>query len=287
MTDSSYIHEATRETFQRLAIERSAEVPVLVDFWAAWCGPCRSLMPMLASLAEEFGGRFELVKVNTDEERELAGEFGIRSLPTVMVLREGRIVDQFMGAQPESAIRALLDRHLPRPSESALAHAATLRAAGDARDALSIVDEALAADPTDTRAAVLRAELLLDLERLDEFEQAVAALPADTRQDPAIEAARARAGFVRYAAGAAPLDTLRAAVDTDPADCRARVALAARLVLAGDHAAAMEELLEVVRRDRRFDEEAGRRMLLALFRVLGADSALARTGRARLASLLN
>jgi len=287
MSDSPYIHEATGETFRQLAIERSATVPVLVDFWAAWCAPCRMLMPVLSALATEFNGRFELVKVNTDQEQDLAAAYGVRSLPTVLVLRDGKAIDQFMGAQPESAIRELLERHLPRASDGALERVRALGQAGQHEAALAVVEGVLAQDPLDPRACLARVDLLLGLGRIEEADQALAALPPRAQQEPEAAALQARAAFARLLVDAPPAAALAQQVAAHPGDCRARLQLAARHVAAGDHAAAVDELLELVRRDRRFEDDAGRRLLLTLFGLLGPGHPLARAGRARLASLLN
>lgn len=268
-------------------LERSQRTPVLVDFWAAWCAPCRMLMPVLSALAAEFEGRFELVKVDTDQEQELAAAYGVRSLPTVLVFRDGKPVDQFMGAQPESTIRALLERHLPRASDAALDQARALGLAGQPLEALAVVDGVLAHDPANPQAAVVRAGLLLELGRIEEMDAALAALPARARQEPEAASLSARAAFARLAATAPSPVEVAQRLESNPGDCRARLQSAAYRVMAGDHAGALEELLDAVRRDRRFDDDAGRRLLLALFDLLGAGHPLARAGRSRLASLLN
>ena len=269
MADSPYSANVTQDTFDSAVLERSREIPVLVDFWAAWCGPCQMLMPRLAQLADTYAGQFFLAKVNTDEEQALANRYGIRSLPTVKLFKNGEVVDEFMGVQPDSAIRALLDRHIPRPSDKAAAAAIAAYRAGDAKGALTALETIVADAPANDRARLLLAEILFDLGRVDEGESTLKGISAKALADPDTAAAMGKLEFARVAAGAPPLADLERGVAAHGDDLEARYQLAARQVLARDYEAAMAQLLEIVRRDRRFRDDAGRKGLLAVFNLLG------------------
>jgi putative thioredoxin len=257
MNAAPYKIVATDADFQQTVVDASATRPVLVDFWAPWCGPCRTLMPMLERIADDYGGRFTLAKVNTDEQPRVAGHFGIRSIPTVMLFHAGQAVDQFVGVQPEPAIRAMLERYV--------APAATGASAGPAE---------LAAEQIERRDAAGARASIAELE--------------STRADhPALAALRARLGFLETALAEPDVAGLRARLERDPADAAARHALAAHHALAGDYGTALAEWLELMRRDRRFGDEAARRSLLQAFVVLGEGDGLVTSYRRRMASLLH
>jgi putative thioredoxin len=154
VTESPYIFEITSDNYEQIVLRGSREVPVLVDFWASWCQPCQVLMPVLAKLADEYRGRFVLAKLNTEEQQAIAAQFGIRSIPTVMLFKGGEPIDEFMGALPEAQIRAFLDKHLPRESDNAVAEARQQLLLGDAATALRLLRDAQAADPANPRVAV-------------------------------------------------------------------------------------------------------------------------------------
>jgi len=260
MADVPYKIVATDENFAQAVLEASSQQPVLVDFWAPWCGPCRTLMPMLDRIADDYGGRFTLAKLNTDEEQRVAGHFGIRSIPTVMLFHHGQVVEQFVGVQPESAIRALLDKHL----------------GGDA-----------AAEPDGT--AALLEEAAAGLERRDAAAAAAAIgrLEASVPDHPALKLLRAQLAFVEAANAQPDVPALRARLDANPADAEARHALAAHHALAGDFATALSEWLELMRRDRRYGDDLARRSLLMAFEALGEGHELVLATRRRMASLLH
>ncbi len=260
MTDAPYKFIATTENFVATVVEGSAERPVLVDFWAPWCGPCRTLMPLLDRIADDYGGRIALAKLNTDEEQEIAGHFGIRSIPTVMLFHKGEVVEQFVGVQPETAIRSLIDRHL-------------VPAADDATDSPA--------------ALVARAEAELAARDAGAAEATVELLAARDPEHKALRSLRARAGFVAAANARPDVAALRSALERDPNDSAARHALAAHHALAGDYATALAEWLDLMRRDRRFGDDLARRSILAAFDVLGEGHELTAGSRRRMASLLN
>lgn len=258
MSETPFKIVATEANFGQSVIEASATRPVLVDFWAPWCGPCRTLMPMLERIADDYAGRFTLAKVNTDEEQQIAGHFGIRSIPTVMLFHGGQAVDQFVGVQPEQAIRALLDKYLA-PA------AAQAGPPGLAEVAASQIEQR---DASAARATI-------------------AELEASAADHPALGALRARLAFLDTAIANPDVPALRARLERDPGDAEARQALAAHHALAGDYATALAEWLESMRRDRRFGDDAARRNLLMAFAVLGEGDELVAAYRRRMASLLN
>lgn len=259
---------ATAANFMTDVVEASNDVPVLVDFWAPWCGPCQSLMPLLDRIADDYGGRFVLAKVNTDEEPRLATHFQIRSIPTVMLIHRGEVVDQFMGAQPESAIRALLDRHVaPAGAEPAAAAATTTAPAAERPEA--------------------RAARLLVQRDAEGAAAAIEELAAADAEHAALKPLRARLAFVQLANANPNVPALREALEANPADAAARHALAAHFAVAGDFATALAEWLELMRRDRKYGDEAARRSLLQAFDVLGEQDPLVVQYRRRMASLLH
>ena len=258
MTNSPHKIVATDQNFMESVVEASSSRPVLVDFWAPWCGPCRTLMPMLDRIADDYAGRFTLAKLNTDEAPRVAGHLNVRSIPTVMLFRNGEVVDQFVGVQPEAAIRTMLDRHLDAPEVPGGAH--DLRTAAETQ--LERRDAAAAAE-------------------------AIAELAAAQPEHPALPSLRARLSFLETAIAAPDVQSLRARLEHNPADGAARHALAAHHALAGDYATALTEWLELMRRDRKYGDDLARRSLLAAFDVLGESNELALATRRRMASLLH
>lgn len=284
MADSPFIIDVTRENFQQV-MEASFEAPVLLDFWAGWCQPCQVLMPVLARLAEEYQGEFLLGKLNTEEQQEIAAHFGIRSIPTVKLFRDGQPVDEFMGALPEQAVRAFLDRHLPREKDTRVTTALEQLAAGDTDGAIAMLKEALQADPGNLRVSLVLAEAQAAAGDIAAAEATLDGLPASELDKPEVASLRSRlyfAGQVAQAPGAAELE---AALEADPADHQARFHLALRRVVEQDYETAMELLLQLMQQDRSFGDDAGRRGLLKVFELLGDDPRVSQYRR-RMASLL-
>ena len=282
---------ATLGNFAAEVVEVSKDRPVLVDFWAPWCGPCRTLMPMLDRIADDYAGRLRLAKVNTDEEQQLAGHFGIRSIPTVVLFRDGRIAEQFVGVQPEPAIRAMIDRHsvaaVPE-AEGPAVQARGLATAGDLAGARLALEQALADRPQDAALLLELASLQL---RSGDGSAAAATLAraeaAGGADETAVRRLRALLAFQETVAASPDAAALRAALDRDPAASAARHALASHHALAGDFATAMSEWLDLLRRDRAYGDDAARRSLLACFDVLGEGHELVAAFRRRMASALH
>ncbi|PKO73590.1 MAG: co-chaperone YbbN [Betaproteobacteria bacterium HGW-Betaproteobacteria-17] len=267
--------------FQQAVLEESKHRPVLVDFWAPWCGPCKSLKPVLEKLAAEYGGKFLLAKINSDDNQELAARYGVRGIPSVKAFVDGEPVDEFSGALPEGEVRAFLDRLVPGPAEALRARAAELRLAGDLSGALQALADASRIDPAHVGVRIDAAEIMLDLNEADETRRLLAGVADDA--DPRVPQLKARLQFM----GAAGEDeaALAARVAANENDLAARLKLAQLQVAAGQYEAGMDQLLEIVRRDRGFEDDIGRKTLLSVFDLLGGGELVSRYRR-RLSSLL-
>jgi putative thioredoxin len=281
------VFDATLASFEQYVILKSKQVPVLVDFWAEWCGPCKSLGPVLEKLAGEFAGGFVLAKVDVDKEQQLAGYFQIKSIPTVMLLKDGQIVDGFPGALPEGQLREFLQHHGVQPVAAEAAEAE-----GEAAPPKPDPHVEVLRLRAESQAAPERDELKLDLAlallatgATGEAKQLLDALPANLSADDRAVRAHASLGFHALLADAPPRETLEAALAADPADLRARHLLGVRLLLEGEQAAGLEHFLEMLRRDRNYGEQLAKRSLIDAFRVL-EDADLVSATRRRMASLL-
>lgn len=285
MAESPHVINVTEADFERVVIAGSAERPVLVDFWADWCAPCRQLMPVLAKLADEFAGAFLLAKVDTEAEQALAAAFGIRSLPTVQLFKGGRPVDQFMGALPEGQIREFLARHVESESDRRIATAADAMARGELDAAASLLAEVRAEDPDSTRLFPLEVRLALARGEHDAAADMLAHTPIELANDPEIAQLRGQIAFAEAAAEAPSPAACEARLAADPGDSAARYGLAAQQVLAGDYRAALDNLLTIMQRDRGYGDDAARKAILMVFDLLG-DDPLVKTYRAKLSRLL-
>ena len=289
MTDTATAHvfDANLAGFEQDVILASKDTPVLVDFWAEWCGPCKSLGPVLEKLAAEFNGGFRLAKVDVDGEQQLAEYFQIKSIPTVMLVKDGQILDGFPGALPEGQLREFLAHHgiEPRVVEEAPEAAVEVVAPTDPHAEVVRLRAAVQAEPDKAELRLDLALALLATGAAIEAERLLDGLPADLGADERTVRARARLGFAALLRDAPPRETLAAAVAADPADLRARHLLGARLLVAGDDAGALDQFLEMLRRDRTWEEQTPRKALLDAFRVV-QDADLVGTYRRKMASLL-
>ena len=283
---------ATVENFATAVIETSNRVPVLVDFWASWCAPCRTLMPVLDRIAQDYAGRLLLAKLNVDEEQEVAAHFGIRSIPTVLLIHRGQVVDQFTGVQPETTIRAMLERHVAAaaPATGAvdpIVEAHALAQAGDHGGAVRTVEAALAERPEEPVLLAALAGLQLLARDAAGATASIGRLAARDPQFPTLATLRARLGFLETASAGPDAASARAVLATDPGDAGARHALAAHHAVDGDYTAALEEWLTLMRHDRAYGDDVARRSILAVFEVLGSADERVAPFRRRMASLLH
>ncbi len=284
MAESPFIVDVTRDNFEQV-IEASFQVPVVLDFWAGWCQPCLALTPVLAGLANEYQGKFLLAKLNTEEEQEIAAQFGIRSIPTVKLFRNGQPVDEFTGALPEQAVRAFLDRHVARESDTHVEQARERLRAGDIEGAVGLLTEAHGNDPDNPRVTLSLAQAQAALGDIAAAEASLDSLPADEKDTPEVATLRSHLYFESQVAGVPAADELESRLAADPADHEALLELALRKVVDQDYDTAMELLLELMRKDRGHGDDAGRRTLLKVFELLG-DDPLVSQYRRRMASLL-
>ena len=268
--------------FTQHVLEESKHRPVVVDFWAPWCGPCKSLKPILEKLAAEYGGKFLLAKINSDDNQELAARYGVRGIPSVKAFVNGEPVDEFSGALPEGEVRTFLDRLIPSPADELRQRAAAARMTGDISGALKVLGEASKIDPGHVGVRLDAAEIMLDLNEADEARRLIGSVPDDA--DPRVPALKARLQFM----GVTGEDeaALSARVAANENDLEARLKLANLYVAAGQYEAGMDQLLEIVRRDRGFEDDIGRKTLLSVFNLLGGGELVSRYRRL-LASALN
>ena len=278
----AHVIEVTDATFAAEVLERSRTVPVLVDFWAPWCGPCRMLGPVLEKLAAEMNGAFVLAKVNTDENQGVAGRYRVSGIPDVKLFSGGELVGGFVGAQPERNVRAFLDEHLPNEADGPLRDAAAALERGDGAAARAAFEQVLAIDATSPAAQ-------LGLARLDmaggDFAGArihASAVPASAREHDAAAELQGALALAEQAAGVGARDALEVRVAADGGDLEARFALAGYDVGAGHYADALEGYYQVVLVDRKWHDQAARKAMVTLFGVIGVRDPLSDAYRDKL-----
>lgn len=278
---SKYISEATQQTFAQEVIERSRQMPVLVDFWADWCAPCRMLGPMLEQAVEARAGAVWLVKVNTDQEQQLAVHFGIRGIPAVKAFVDGQLADEFVGVRDRPAIDAFIDQLAPAPEEQALRQAEQLLEARQAAEVPAVLEPALSSPHQRDAALLLKARALYALGQSEQAEAALDAVDEGSLVADQVSALRAHGQLVGAADGA-DLARLRGEVEGRPDDLDARWILAGGLLRDGHHEEALEQLLELLQRSRSYREDGARRAMLAIFDELGPEHDLSREYRRKL-----
>ncbi len=284
------IKDTTEAEFMVDVIEASKEVPVIVDFWAPWCGPCKTLGPMLEDAVKAAGGKVRMVKINVDEAQQIAAQLKVQSIPTVYGFHNGQPVDAFQGAVPQSEIKTFVDKLAALAGDGGLSEAIeaaeTMLTEGAAVDAAQTFAAILGEEPNNAAAygGMVRAHIAMD--DLDQAEAILNGAPEEISNAPELEAARAQLQLARQAADAGPIGDLEAAVAAKPDDHQARFDLASALHAAGKPDAAVDQLLDLFRRDRDWNEGAAKAQLFTIFDALTPQDPIALNGRRRLSSLI-
>ena len=285
-SSSKFVVDLTQDQFESEVVERSRTTPVLVDFWAPWCGPCRSLSPVLEKLAEEYAGAFLLAKINTDENQDLALAFQIRSIPQVVLFQEGKAVDQFAGAIPEAEIRRFLKPYCPSDVDKLFSQARVELEAGQKEEAKGFLQQVIDREPQHSPARLALARLLIGEQLPEQARSHLQAIPFMADERDAADRLEQVVGFQADCEEAGGQASLREILESRPQDLAARMALASCLVAAGQYREALEEFLAVVARDKHYREDSARKAMLAVFSLIGERSDLAEEFRGRLARTL-
>lgn len=287
MSSSPYIFEATMENFQQQVMEASATTPVLVDVWAEWCAPCKQLMPLLEKLADEYKGAFLLAKVNADQQEQLIASLGVKSLPTVILVKDGQAVDGFNGALAESEIRKVLDKYVKAPAEDLYEKAHALWEEGNLDGALAILGDMNQNDPENLKVLIDLAQIKAEMGELDTAEQIYNSLPPEEKLQHQAKQLAARIKFLKQSAELPPQTDLEMALEQDPKDPNALHMLALHNVLKENNAEAMELLLRLMQVDSKYKNEVAKTTLVELFEKLGNNNADVRTYRRKLYTLMH
>ncbi|MCO5398372.1 thioredoxin [Ralstonia soli] len=279
--------DVTTQNFAQEVIETSRQVPVLVDFWAPWCGPCRTLGPMLEKLEAEYAGKWKLAKINSDENPELSAQFHVRSIPYVVAFVDGKPVDQFVGVLPEAQLRAFLDRVIPQPAEVAYREGLAARQAGEMARAREALQNALALDPGFDAARFELVNVLLDSGDAHAAQDEFALLSPKAPQDARYAPLETRLKAAERADALPDADALRALVETEPSNLQARLDLAQQYIAGQQYEAALEQLLAIVERDRTFRDDIARKTMVSVFDMMRDAPQAVSHWRRQLASKLN
>jgi putative thioredoxin len=287
---SALVKDTTTKDFGVDVVQESRNQPVLVDFWAPWCGPCKQLGPVIEKVVLEAGGKVKLVKMNTDDHPTIAGQLGIKSLPSVIAFVDGQPVDGFMGAQPESQIKAFIDK-LTKPIDQAslnqfLDEADQLLAAGDFPGAAELFGGVLAQSANDLRAMAGLIRVQLAAGDLEGAKNLLASIPPDKMNDPALAAIRAQIDLADNAPDESQIAAFEAALTKDANDHQARHDLAVALAAAGRKEEAVDHLLTIIRKNREWNEDGARKQLVQFFEAWGPTDEWSISGRRRLSSIL-
>ena len=284
------IKDSSTAGFKADVLDASRQVPVIVDFWAPWCGPCKQLTPVIEKVVRSFGGKVRLVKINIDEHPAIAGQLRVQSIPTVYAFLDGRPVDGFQGALPESQVKQFVERlvgdSMGADLAEAVAEANKLLEAGDVQSAAEIFAAVIKEDRENVEAIAGLARVYLITGDLARAEQTLSIVPPDKQANQAVASVRAAIELAKHGAAPDKTDELKAAVQANPADHQARIDLAMAYAAAGDKEAAVDELLESFRRDKGWNDQAARKQLVQFFEAWGPKDPATLDGRRRLSSLL-
>lgn len=287
MSNHPHIVEVTDENFDQTVIAASHEVPILVDFSAEWCQPCKQMLPTLLRLVDEFAGGFMLGKIDIDQQPNLAAEAGVRSVPTVLVFRKGMVVDQFLGVQSETVIRSIIERNLFSAADKLMTRAATAAARSDWQSAATLARQAVDLEPDRGDLRFELAGYLVESAELDEAEKLLETLPREIRESVDTESLRARIDLARSLIDAPDRATLEDTLTHHPEESLPRYQLAAACLAQGEPEAALEHLLTLVRNDRNFRDDAPRKGMLAIFSQLDPDDPLVQRFRSQMFNALH
>lgn len=285
------IKDTTTQTFMQDVIEESKRQPVLIDFWAPWCGPCRQLTPIIEKAVRAAKGKVKLVKMNIDDHPQIPGQMGIQSIPAVIAFVDGKPADGFMGAVPESQINGFIDKLTkgmagPPGVTELLQEAEALLAEGDAATAAQIYAEVLQGDATNIAALAGLARCYIESNAIEQAKQTLAMVPESKRGDAAVTAVQAKIELAEQAQSLGPITELEQKLAANALDHQARYDLAVALNANGDRISAANHLLEIVKRDRKWNEDGARKQLLQLFEAWGGADEATVEGRKRLSSIL-
>jgi putative thioredoxin len=284
------IKETTTQTFAKDVIDESRRQPVLVDFWAPWCGPCRQLTPILEKIVRAAKGKVKLVKMNIDEHPAVAGQMGIQSIPAVFAFVNGQPVDGFLGALPENQVAAFIERltkdRIGGDEKDRLKLADAALVDGDPASAAEIYAQILAEDGANVHALAGLARCYVETGAIEQAKQTLAMVPDGKRNEPSVAAARAAIELAEQAASVGSIGELEHKVSSNPTDHQARFDLAIALNAKGRRQEALDHLVEIVRRDRKWNDDGARKQLVQLFEAWGPTDPLTVDGRKRLSSIL-
>lgn len=287
MNESKYIINVTEENFDQLVIENSHKQPVFVDFWADWCGPCQSLIPLLKKLTEEYQGKFILAMVNSDEQQTLATSNGVRSLPTVKVFKQGNEVDSFTGLQAEPVLRTIIEAHLDRESDKLRNQGLAEISEGDVDKGLELLLNAVAMDPTRENLKLDLAKAYVATNQADKATEIIEALSYNLRNSFEAEKILSMTAFIEATRNAPGQTELEKHLNDNPQDLDARYQLGSLMILDDKNEAGLMQFLEIMQRNRKYNEDAGHKAILAVFKLLGDDHDLVKQYRRKMAMLLH
>ncbi len=287
MSDSPYILNVTAEDFQTSVIDNSFKQPVLLDFWADWCNPCQALIPVLTKLAEEYNGAFVLAKINSDEQGELAAQAGVRSLPTVKLVINGQIVNEFMGALPESEVRKFLEPYITTEADTILDEAMQAYEQGKEQEALDMLNQALASDPQNAKLKINIAKLVANQGDHDSATALLDTLTDEQANEPEVKELKAQLKLVNQLKEAGDPNELKQRIEKDPNDLEALLQLSKFMTASGDYQEAMDLLMKIMIKDRAFEGGAARQGLIDIFDMLGHENELVKKYRRKMFSMLH
>jgi putative thioredoxin len=289
-TDAGLVRDTTTQGFRQDVIAESMTQPVLVDFWAPWCGPCKQLTPVIEKVVKAAGGKVKLVKMNIDEHPQIAGQLGIQSIPAVIAFSKGQPVDGFMGAVPEGQLKQFIEKLVgpmgPGPTAEMLAAAADAASAGDPAGAMELYAAVLTQEPENLAAIAGMAKLHLDLGDIELARQVLAMAPEGKAQDPALSGVRAAIELAEQAAALGDVSALAKAVEANPKDHQARFDLALALNAHNRREEAVDHLVSIIKADRKWNDDGARKQLVQFFEAWGPMDEAAIAGRRKLSAVL-